>query len=142
MSWLSNTDLENAIEHCKDSRVRHAFRGIYPNDALPHTVLTPPVFIIVNTDVHNLPGQHWKVIYVDENYDGEVFDSLAVPLSNHVIRFMNRHTRQWKTNRTMFQHPKSSQWGAYVLYFIIRLKVMSLREMCLTFSSNLRQMSV
>ena len=140
MSWLSNTDLETALANWRDDRVRQAFLGIYPNDYLPRTRIQPPVFVIVNTDVHNLPGQHWKVIFIDENHQGEVFDSLATPLSNHVIRFMNQHTTQWKTNHRMFQHPTSSQCGAYVLYFITqRFKYESLRELCLTFSTNLKQ---
>ena len=140
MSWLSNTDLENAIEQWGDDGVKQAFRGIYSNDRLPYTLLKPPAFIIVNTDVHNLPGQHWKVIFINDHYEGEVFDSLATPLSNHVIQFMNRHTTRWITNRRMVQHPTSSQCGAYVLYFITqRLNHASLRDLCLTFSSNLKE---
>ena len=138
MSWLTNADLERALASWSDARVRQAFLGIYPNDRLPRTRLQPPVFVIVNTDVHNLPGQHWKVIFIDDNHQGEVFDSLATPLSNHVIRFMNEHTTQWTTNRCMVQHPMSSQCGAYVLYFITqRLKAGSLREVCFAFSSDL-----
>ena len=140
MSWLTNDDLEKAILHWDDDTVRQAFHGIYPIDHLPKTSITPPIFIIVNTDVHNLPGRHWKVLFIDVNYEGEVFDSLATPLSNDVIRFMNQHTIRWTTNRVMVQHPTSSQCGAYVLYFITqRLKYASLRELCLTFSSDLLQ---
>ena len=140
MSWLSNTELEQALEAYGNVDVLLAFRGIYPNDALPCTNLKPPVFIIVNTDPHNLPGQHWKVIFIDEHHHGEVFDSLAIPLSNHVIRFMNEHCIRWKTNRSMFQHPKSKQCGVYVLYFITqRFMYPSLQSLCQTFSSNLKE---
>ena len=139
MSWLTNADLRRALERYDDAAVLSAFRGIYPNDALPHTLMKPPVLMVVNTDPHNLPGRHWKVIYMDETYCGEVFDSLATPLSNHVIQFMNRHTRQWKTNRAMFQHPSSRQCGVYVLYFMTqRLNYPSLSAFCQSFSSNLK----
>ena len=141
MSWLSNADIEQALAHYDDDRVKHAFRGIYPNDALPKTSqLKPPLFLIVNTDPHNLPGRHWKVIYIGEQYHGEVFDSLALPLSNHVIQFMNQHTVKWKTNRQMFQHPQSTQCGVYVLYYVTqRLNHVSLHSLCQTLSSNLTQ---
>ena len=138
MSWLTDTELERAIVSCDDSRVVEAFRGVFPKDQLPKTHIVPPAFLVVNTDVSNLPGRHWKAIYIDENYKGEVFDSLATPVSNHVGRFMNRNTRQWKVNRTMVQHPLSSQCGAYVLYFVTqRLKFNSLRDLCHSFSFNL-----
>ena len=92
MSWLSNQELEQAIVRFGDVNVCHAFHGVYPMNQLPH-VVEPPTFIIVNTDVHNLPGKHWIVLFVDKNFCGEVFDSLASPLCNTVIRFMNQHTR-------------------------------------------------
>ena len=140
MSWLTNADLVRALEKYEDVRVWSAFRGIYPNDALPQTPMKPPVFIILNTDPHNLLGRHWKVIYMDETHCGEVFDSLATPLSNHVIQFMNRHTRKWKTNQRMFQHPSSRQCGVYVLYFITqRLNYPSLHAFCQTFSMKLSE---
>ena len=138
MSWLTDAELERAIVSCDDVRVVETFRGVYPNDQLPNIV--PPAFLVVNTDVSNLPGRHWKAIYIDENYKGEVFDSLATPVSNRVARFMNRNTRQWKTNRVMIQHPLSTQCGAYVLYFVTqRLKFNSLRDLCHTFSSDLNE---
>ena len=140
MSWLTDSEIENTIRQFANKDTATAFHGIYPNDYLPYYSLNPPTFIIVNTDVHNLAGQHWKVIFIDENYCGEVFDSLATPLSNRVIRFMNRHTRKWKTNSQMFQHPTSTLCGAYVLYFVMRrLSFSSLQEFCKTFSSNVNR---
>ena len=140
MSWLNDSEIQKAIYEFGDEDTVAAFHGIYPNDHLPTENVIPPAFFIVNTDVHNLSGQHWKVIFIDESYCGEVFDSLATPLSNRVIRFMNRHTRMWKTNRVMFQHPNSSFCGAYVLYFVMhRLSFSSLREFCKTLSSNVNR---
>lgn len=138
MSWLTTEDLERALIQHNDPSVLNAFQGIYPNNMLPTTNLHVPLFIVVNTDPHNLAGQHWKVIYINEDYCGEVFDSLALPLSNHVIQFMNRWTRSWRTNRTMFQHPSSKQCGVYVLYFITqRLKYSTLTRFCQSLSFSL-----
>ena len=118
MSWLTNRQLEQAILRHGDRRVQMAFQGIYPLDRLPQLNIQGPLFIILNTDVENLPGRHWKAIYIDENNHGEVFDSLALPPSDRLIRFMNHHTTKWWRNTTMLQHPLSAQCGIYVLYFV------------------------
>ena len=137
MSWLSNQELEQAILRAGDTNVCQAFRGVYPMDQLPH-VVEPPAFIIVNTDVHNLPGKHWMVLFVDEDLSGEVFDSLAFPLCNAVIRFMNKHTRQWTFNRLAYQHPFSPSCGVFVLYYVTqRLYYDSLNHFCNTLSTDI-----
>ena len=137
MSWLTDTQLEQAINNVSDGRVKQAFRGVFSNDSLPSSVGPLPAFVIVNTDVSNLPGRHWKALFIDVNFMGEVFDSLATPLSNSVIQFMNQHARKWNMNRVMVQHPMSTQCGAYVLYFVTqRLKYNSLSELCHTFTSD------
>ena len=135
MSWLTNQQLERAIYRHGDRRVQMAFRGIYPLNRLPQLDMRGPLFIILNTDVENLPGRHWKAIYIDENYHGEVFDSLALPLSDRLIRFMNYHTTKWTRNTTMLQHPLSAQCGIYVLYFVTqRMYFDSLSDLLSTFS--------
>ena len=136
MSWLTDRQLERAIFRHGDTRVNMAFRGIFPLDQLPEG--RGPLFLIFNTDVHNLPGQHWKAIYIDEFQRGEVFDPLATPMSDRCIQYMNRHTVKWCWNRTMVQHPLSAQCGVYVLYYVTqRLYYDSLYEFCQTFSNDL-----
>ena len=92
MSWLSDRQLEQDIYQHGDREVHHAFQGIYPVDILPRSI-KPPAFIVLNTDTHNLPGKHWMVLFINEDFCGEVFDSLALPVSDFIIYFMNRHTR-------------------------------------------------
>ena len=136
--FQKDQELEQAIRRFTDRETLHAFRGIYPRDTLPSGPIRPPVFLILNTDTHNLPGKHWKVIFIDHEYNGEVFDSLALPLSDHVIRFMNIWSRKWSTNTQAYQHPFSAQCGIYVLYFILqRLHVPSMSALCQLFTSDL-----
>lgn len=138
MSWLTNHQLERAIVRHGDRRVQMAFQGIFPLDRLPHLDMRGPLFLILNTDVENLPGRHWKAIFIDENNYGEVFDSLALPLSDRLIRFMNNHTTKWTRNTTMLQHPLSAQCGIYVLYFVTqRLYADSLSDLISIFSPSL-----
>ena len=136
MSWLSDRQLELAIYAHGDRNVGHAFQGIYSVDNLP-SVVRPPAFIVLNTDTHNLPGKHWMVIFIDEDLCGEVFDSLALPVSDFIIRFMNRHSRQWICNQVAYQPVTSTRCGVYVLYYVTqRLYYSSLKDFCRTLSAN------
>lgn len=137
MSWLSGKEIKQAIERKGCVKCRTAFQGIYSADNLPSHV-NPPAFYVLNTDPHNLPGMHWKVIFIDADYTGEVFDSLAIPPCNSIIRFMNKHSRIWQQNRQSFQHPLSSRCGVYVIYYVTqRINFSSLRDFTETvFSTN------
>ena len=140
MSWLTDRQLERAIYRHGDDRVNMAFRGIYPLDRLPHLDMRGPLFIILNTDVENLPGRHWKAIYIDELGHGEIFDSLATPISDRLIRFMNAHSTKWTRNTMMLQHPLSTRCGIYVLYYVTqRMYYDSLRHFIKSFSHSLEK---
>lgn len=119
MSWLSGKELQTKIRNNADGATLHAFHGIFSMDELPFSVPLYPFFMIVNTHAHNLPGEHWISIFIDGNRRGEVFDSLALPLSNLFIRWINRFTRSFSSNRLRYQHPLSSTCGAFALYFIL-----------------------
>ena len=117
MSWLTNHQLTNKVLRHGDPKMRAAFGGVYPLDTLPSTITHYPFFMFVNTQSHNLPGMHWLVVFIDKDKVGEVFDSFALPLSNTLIRWMNRHTRRWWCNPLTLQHPLSATCGAFALYY-------------------------
>ena len=75
MSWLSSIELENLINHYSDLATKQAFIGIFSMDKLPHHLPHLPILLIVNTDSSNLPGKHWKAVYISSDKVGEVFDS-------------------------------------------------------------------
>ena len=52
---------------------------------IPHL----PTFFIVNTDAHSLPGTHRKCIFIDKERRSEIFDSLALPINDILVRWMN-----------------------------------------------------
>ena len=99
MSWLSDNDIVEKVRKNADTKASIAFFNVYPIDKLPDFVPYLPIFIVVNTHTHNLQGEHWKTIFINENRYGEVFDSLAQPMSELLIRWMNRFTRRWKRNQ-------------------------------------------
>jgi hypothetical protein len=135
MSWLSDYQLTEKIKRNGNDKLKCAFYGVYPIDSLPEFVPHIPLVLIVNTHPHNLQGEHWKAVFINEDRCGEVFDSLAEPLSNLLIQWMNRFTRKWKTNRKRYQLLRSSTCGAFVLYFIFnRFVLPSLDSVTDTFS--------
>lgn len=123
MSWLSGQDILNAVHKHADKPTREAFAGVYSMDKLPFAVCHYPFFMIVNTQSHNLPGAHWLTIYIDQDRRAEIFDSLALPPSQVLMRWLHQFTRSTTRNSLSYQHPLSDTCGAFALYFVFhRLK--------------------
>ena len=138
MSWLSSDTIRQKVQYNADEATWNAFDDVYPLDELPSTISHYPIFIVLNTHPHNLKGQHWKVIFINKDRRGELFDSLALPPNIPTQQWLNKHTRQWKTNARAFQHPQSASCGAFVLYFILnRLCVRRFESICQKFSTKL-----
>lgn len=138
MSWLSNKQLCEKIRKNANKKTRDAFHGVYPLDELPKSIPHLPIFIIVNTQSHNLEGEHWKTIFIDEKRRGEVFDSLAQPMNAKLIQWINQFTYRWKRNHKVYQHAKSATCGAFALYFILnRLNYDSLNSFVHSFSPSI-----
>ena len=72
MSWLSSNAIRQKVQYNADEATRKAFDDVYPLDELPSTISHYPIFLVVNTHPHNLPGQHWKDIFIHK--DGRGFD--------------------------------------------------------------------
>ena len=137
MSWLSNKTLIRKVKKNACAETLDAFNGIYSIDALPDFVPHRPFLIIVNTHTHNLPGEHWICILIDKDKNAELFDSLALPVSNILIRWLNLFSIKWKKNSQSFQHPLSSTCGAFVLFFVInRLHVKDFESLTDVFTSS------
>lgn len=129
MSWLFTNDLLQKIGRNSNDETRRAFYGIYPLDKLPKFIPHRPFLMIVNTHTHNLDGEHWICIFIDDSRQGELFDSLAI--TNNVIlsQWLNRFTRRWTRNNCTYQNPLSATCGAYVLYYCLnRLKFDSFQK--------------
>lgn len=137
MNWLSNKTLNVKVRKNATTKTQNAFQGVYSINKLPTSIPHRPFLAIVNTHTHNLPGEHWLAIYIDENKNGELFDSLSLPVSNNLIHWLNGFTVKWKTNKRSFQHPLSAACGAFVLYFILnRLHVSNFEGITTLFTSS------
>ena len=137
MSWLSDHEIEDTITVNADTVTREAFHGVFPIDNLPTFISSYPLFLVVNTQCHNLPGEHWIAIFIDKTKRGEVFDSFAMPPNILLSRWMNRFSRTWTTNVRSFQNPLSATCGAYVIYFVLkRLSVRGLNDISRSLNSH------
>ena len=135
--WLTTLDLETFINKFGDENTKEAFLGVFPINLLPKRLPKPPVVFIINTNSSNLPGQHWKAVYISKKYEGGVFDSLATPIELLLQHWMNHFTRRWIASTLTLQNPMSPTCGAYVLYFVMtRLKNASLKACLRHFTSN------
>ena len=119
MSWLSGGELERRVIRNASPETLQAFHGVFSIDQLPFAVPHYPFIMIVNTQSNNLPGEHWIAIFIDHHKRGEVFDSLAMPLSQPLIHWLNRFTRSFRKSHLSYQHVLSSKCGAFVLFYIL-----------------------
>lgn len=96
------------------------FKGVYPSDRLPYN-LPLPLNIIVNTDPHYKPGQHWVCVSIDEFGNGYYFDSFGLPpLVDDIFNFIaQRAYKGWRYNRNIIQNISSTTCGKYCIIFII-----------------------
>ena len=138
MSWLNDTDIVHKIQRNGDQLIKSSFHGVFPIDALPESISNLPFTMVVNMDTHNLPGSHWIAVYIDEYKRGEIFDSLALPTSLPLAKWMNQFTVSWRRNSRYYQHLFSSYCGAFVIYFILmRPHVRSMQDVTKMFTSTL-----
>lgn len=119
MSWLTNHTLEKLIKLNADRQTKQAFLGVFPITKLPHRLKQYPTFLIINTQAHNLGGEHWYTVFISDKRIGEIFDSAARPVDRRLKRWLTSFTRTWTRNRRAFQAPFSTLCGAFALYYIL-----------------------
>ena len=119
MSWLSEQRLLQCVRRNADDATLRAFQGIHPVDKLPPAVHHYPCLIIVNTQAHNTPGEHWIAVFIGENRQGEIFDSLALVPATSLNRWLNNFACSHRRNVLQYQHPLSSRCGAFVLFYVL-----------------------
>lgn len=138
MSWLTGKELEDLIYKYANDSTKKAFMGVFAIDTLPTRIPHYPCLMIINTHTLNLPGQHWKAIFIPESRRGEVFDSLALPISTFLLRWLNSFTKSWTRNKVTVQNPLSASCGAFVLFYTLtRMKKENMNQCLNIFSSNL-----
>ena len=73
------------------------FYGLYPDNKLPK-LCSLPALIVCITDTSSRPGEHWIVLYVDENRRGEYFDSMGRFPTKRFKTFLDENCTAWIWN--------------------------------------------
>jgi hypothetical protein len=109
---MKSTEIDEILRRvCKDT-----FVGVFARDQLP-TVTRRPALLVVNTDPHNRPGEHWTAIYLGVDGYGEFFDSLGLRPNKTVENYMNRHCLRWIRNYRQLQSIVSHFCGYYCVFY-------------------------
>ena len=104
----------------KDPKCAQMFIGVFACDRLPTWInRVGPVLLVCNTDPHNKPGKHWVVLYVEDSFYGEYFDSFGRPPDPPFRDFLNRHCKRWIFNDRHLQSVVSHFCGHYCIFYCI-----------------------
>lgn len=108
----------NEINRLLRARCRDSFLGTFASDRLPARLPSKrPLFLVVNTDPHDRPGEHWVAIYVDRESKGEYFDSLHQPTPIKFSNYLDKFCATWKTNSQQLQSGASRFCGHYCVFY-------------------------
>ena len=86
----------------RDLICSNIFYGVYPANKIPK-LRSLPALIVCNTDIISMPGEHWIVLYVDENRKGEYFDSMDRFLTKWFKTFLDENCTAWIWNEKQLQ---------------------------------------
>ena len=70
------------------------FYGVNPANKIPK-LRSLPALIVCNTDTSSGPGEHWIVLYVDENRRGEYLDSMRRCPTKCFKTFLDENCTAW-----------------------------------------------
>ena len=75
--------------------------------------------LIVNTDPHTLPGEHWIAIYINK-YEINVFDPLGFYYPDLLVKTLmkGRQNRNIIYNQTQYQDWDTNTCGQYCLIWL------------------------
>lgn len=94
------------------------FAGVHPCDHLPQ--LKWGQAMIVNTDPHDRPGEHWVALYKSKLDCLEYFDSFGLPpLVPDIRKYINNSSHSSFTySSVQLQHNTSTTCGNYCIVFV------------------------
>jgi len=138
MRQLGTSDLNRLKSHVV------YFRGGHPCDDGEVYTLKPPYSVIINTDNHNKPGQHWVGVYIDsermffaDSFGRSVWDE-SFPVD------FRKTLKRLSLGRRLIYNPKlvqsltSNACGYHCMYVLDRLSLnKSIREIYRVFDDDL-----
>lgn len=109
---MNSNQIRDSLKDYKD------FIGVYPCDRLPR--LKWGQAMIVNTDPHNRPGQHWVALHKTKLGCLEYFDSFGLPpLVPQIRKYINLSSHNSFTySSVQLQHETGQTCGNYCIVFV------------------------
>lgn len=114
--------------------------GVYPADQIPR-VWSLPAGLVVNTDNHTGPGEHWVAMYVDDKGRGLYFDSYGLPpiIPQHLAR-LRRNCKFYRYSLKQLQSDTSSVCGQFCVVFLhLMSSGFSMPQFNRLFSGNVKE---
>ena len=112
------------------------FYGVYPANNIPK-LRSLPALILRNTDSNSRPGEHWIVLYVDENRTGEYFDSMGKFSTKWLQNFLDENCTAWISNEKQLHNVISKFSGHYcIFYCLYRCRGVDVRKVAKMFTKD------
>ena len=115
---------------------RNRFSGVFPSNHLP-LWRSKCLLFIANTEDCTRKGEHWISIYIDEDANGEYFDSFGQPPNTIFKNYMDYNCKTWIYNGRKLQSVISDVCGHYcVFYCAYRCKGFSMQSIVSWFTTD------
>ena len=87
------------------------FQGVFASDKLP-TCVAFPAAIVINTDPHDMPGEHWIAVFAKSHTKAEYFDSFGLPpYVDNITRWLSKMFDTFIFSDKIVQSEKSNSCG-------------------------------
>ena len=94
------------------------FLGVYADDAMPDvTNIVPPFCLILNSAPHTKIGDHWAVVFRNDDHSTSYFCSLGRAPTPNADAFIKSLGGRYYANLRRFQPLNSVRCGSYCLYY-------------------------
>lgn len=95
------------------------FMGVFPLDKFPKHIGISLKSFIINTDTHNLPGQHWLAVSYERPGIAYAFDPLGMYYPLPLVANLYRNpSNRVIFNRKMYQMPWERNCGLHCISFL------------------------
>ena len=101
----------------RDLICRKIFYGVYADKISKLHSL--PALIVCNSDISSRSGEHWIVLYVDENRRAEYFDSIGRFPTKWFKTFLDDNCTAWIWNEKQLQSVIIKFCGHYWIFYCL-----------------------
>lgn len=123
---MNTSELLDIVQHDECWQKKKCLLGVYPRDKLP-AINGPrcPLAMIINSDKHDKPGQHWLALYVNPRGKISFFDSFGksalfygVEIDEYICDNYPAAQGVYEANRVQIQDSSSSMCGLFCVFFL------------------------